>query len=146
MLDDDENECESVPLPIQTFLWRQTNPFLGAKIGKLHEASCVTFERVVVQNILHGLSPSLSDAIQSVSRWRFVKAAFPHIVQCCASLIAEESENAAAAAASSDMESPTTPTPMGQSLQKILYILHWLLLDSANECNETESGKVGTLG
>ncbi|KAK0415429.1 hypothetical protein QR680_011941 [Steinernema hermaphroditum] len=141
MLDDDENECESVPLPIQTFLWRQTNPFLGAKIGKLHEASCVTFERVVVQNILHGLSPSLSDAIQSVSRWRFVKAAFPHIVQCCASLIAEESENAAAAAASSDMESPTTPTPMGQSLQKILYILHWLLLDSANECNETESGK-----
>uniref|UniRef100_A0A1I7Z5Q5 UNC80 domain-containing protein n=1 Tax=Steinernema glaseri TaxID=37863 RepID=A0A1I7Z5Q5_9BILA len=41
MLDDDENECESVPLPIQTFLWRQSNPFLGAKIGKLHEASCV---------------------------------------------------------------------------------------------------------
>ncbi|EGT33036.1 CBN-UNC-80 protein [Caenorhabditis brenneri] len=36
-----EGECDSVPLPIQTFLWRQTNPFLGDKIGKLHEASCV---------------------------------------------------------------------------------------------------------
>uniref|UniRef100_A0AC34F961 Cation channel complex component UNC80 N-terminal domain-containing protein n=1 Tax=Panagrolaimus sp. ES5 TaxID=591445 RepID=A0AC34F961_9BILA len=69
--DDDNIECEPVPLPIQTFLWRQTNPFLGAKSYKLHEASSVTFERVVVQNILHGLSPSLSDAIASVSRWRF---------------------------------------------------------------------------
>uniref|UniRef100_A0AC35GF07 Cation channel complex component UNC80 N-terminal domain-containing protein n=1 Tax=Panagrolaimus sp. PS1159 TaxID=55785 RepID=A0AC35GF07_9BILA len=55
--DDDNIECEPVPLPIQTFLWRQTNPFLGAKSYKLHEASSVTFERVVVQNILHGLSP-----------------------------------------------------------------------------------------
>lgn len=42
-MDEDESggECEPVPLPIQMFLWRQTNPFLGAKIGKLHEASCV---------------------------------------------------------------------------------------------------------
>ncbi|KAK6016769.1 hypothetical protein OSTOST_17743 [Ostertagia ostertagi] len=39
--DGEESECEAVPLPIQTFLWRQTNPFLGAKVGKLHEASCV---------------------------------------------------------------------------------------------------------
>ncbi|MCP9264094.1 Protein unc-80 [Dirofilaria immitis] len=125
--DDDENELESVPLPIQTFLWRQTNPFLGAKMGKLHEASCVTFERVVVQNILHGLSPSLSDAINSVSRWRFVRATFPHIVQCCASLLSE--------AAGRD------GVPMSGSLVKMLYILHWLLLDSANECYDAESRK-----
>uniref|UniRef100_F1KZ61 Protein unc-80 n=2 Tax=Ascaris suum TaxID=6253 RepID=F1KZ61_ASCSU len=126
--DDDANELESVPLPIQTFLWRQTNPFLGAKIGKLHEASCVTFERVVVQNILHGLSPSLSDAIGSVSRWRFVRAAFPHIVQCCASLIAEATTR-------------EEGSPISASLTKILYILHWLLLDSANECCDSDSGK-----
>uniref|UniRef100_A0A915C2K7 Transmembrane protein n=1 Tax=Parascaris univalens TaxID=6257 RepID=A0A915C2K7_PARUN len=125
--DDDANELESVPLPIQTFLWRQTNPFLGAKIGKLHEASCVTFERVVVQNILHGLSPSLSDAIGSVSRWRFVRAAFPHIVQCCASLIAEA-------------KTREEHSPISASLTKILYILHWLLLDSANECCDSDSG------
>ncbi|KAI6240159.1 UNC80-N domain-containing protein [Aphelenchoides fujianensis] len=139
-MDDDENEeCEPVPLPIQTFLWRQTNPFLGAKIGKLHEASCVTFERVVVQNILHGISPSLSDAIASVSRWRFVRAAFPHIVQvcfpfsidgltctrwqCCGALLSvrsNEDEN----------------LPMSGSLVKILYILHWLVVDAAAECSE----------
>ncbi|VDM13102.1 unnamed protein product [Wuchereria bancrofti] len=127
-INDDENELESVPLPIQTFLWRQTNPFLGAKIGKLHEASCVTFERVVVQNILHGLSPSLSDAINSISRWHFVRATFPHIVQCCASLLSE--------AISRD------GLPMSGSLAKMLYILHWLLLDSANECYDVESKKV----
>ncbi|GMT17335.1 hypothetical protein PFISCL1PPCAC_8632, partial [Pristionchus fissidentatus] len=110
-------ECESVPLPIQTFLWRQTNPFLGAKIGKLHEASCVTFERVVVQNILHGLSPSLSDAISSVSRWRLVRASFPHLIQCCGALL----------------EANTGQRPLSNSIQKILYILHWMILDSAAE-------------
>ncbi|GMR41127.1 hypothetical protein PMAYCL1PPCAC_11322 [Pristionchus mayeri] len=121
----DGEECESVPLPIQTFLWRQTNPFLGAKIGKLHEASCVTFERVVVQNILHGLSPSLSDAISSVSRWRLVRASFPHLIQCCGALL----------------EASGGQRPLSNSIQKILYILHWMILDSAAECLETEAEK-----
>ncbi|CAD5215802.1 unnamed protein product [Bursaphelenchus okinawaensis] len=126
--EDDSGECEPVPLPIQTFLWRQTNPFLGAKIGKLHESSCVTFERVVVQNILHGLSPSLSDAIASVSRWRFVRAAFPHIVQCCGALLAVRANE-------------DESLPMSGSLVKIMYILHWLILDAAHECNETNEGE-----
>uniref|UniRef100_A0A0N5AB72 UNC80 domain-containing protein n=1 Tax=Syphacia muris TaxID=451379 RepID=A0A0N5AB72_9BILA len=107
----------------------RNNPFLGSKIGKLHEASCVTFERVVVQNILHGLSPSLSGAIASVSRWRFVRAAFPHIVQCCASLLSEWVEK-------------DDPQFSG-SLTKILYILHWLLLDSANECCDSDGENDG---
>ncbi|KAE9421652.1 hypothetical protein Angca_006380, partial [Angiostrongylus cantonensis] len=78
-----------------------------------------TFERVVVQNILHGLSPSLSDAIASVSRWRLFRAALPHIIQCCGSLL-EASDSRG----------------LSISLQKILYILHWMLLDSASECAE----------
>uniref|UniRef100_A0A1I7V2P0 UNC80 domain-containing protein n=1 Tax=Caenorhabditis tropicalis TaxID=1561998 RepID=A0A1I7V2P0_9PELO len=120
-----EGECDSVPLPIQTFLWRQTNPFLGDKIGKLHEASCVTFERVVVQNILHGLSPSLSNALASVSRWKLVRAALPHVIQCCGSLLA------------ANVGEKKLPT----SLQKILYILHWMLIDSSAECIESTSTK-----
>ncbi|VDN59624.1 unnamed protein product, partial [Dracunculus medinensis] len=87
-----------------------------------------TFERVVVQNILHGLSPSLSDAIGSVSRWRFVRAAFPHIVQCCATLLSEAANSKGS-------------SPLSGPLSKILYILHWLLLDSANECCDAESRK-----
>lgn len=121
--DESEEECDNVPLPIQTFLWRQTNPFLGAKIGKLHEASCVTLERVIVQNILHGLSPSLSDALNNVSRWKLVKAAFPHVIQCCGSLL----------------QSLSGQKGMPTSLQKILYILHWMLLDSASECSPDAS-------
>ncbi|CAI4225052.1 unnamed protein product [Auanema sp. JU1783] len=128
--EEEESDCDAVPLPIQTFLWRQTNPFLGAKIGKLHEASCVTFERVVVQNILHGLSPSLSDALASVSRWKLVRAALPHVIQCCGSLL------------DANLGQKGMPT----SLQKILYILHWMLLDAASECteNSAEEGEEGT--
>jgi hypothetical protein len=37
-----ENDEEyAVPIPIQTFLWRQTCPFIRPKLGKLHEATCV---------------------------------------------------------------------------------------------------------
>ncbi|CDW58393.1 hypothetical protein TTRE_0000670301, partial [Trichuris trichiura] len=123
------NEGRCVPLPVQTFLWRQTNPFLGPKIGKLHEASCVTFERVVVQNILHGLSPNLSEAIKSIPRWRFVSTAFPHIVHCCAALLSERLDS-------------EQPGRLSQSLQKMLYVLHWLVFDSAIECADSENGSL----
>ncbi|KAL3123606.1 hypothetical protein niasHT_002497 [Heterodera trifolii] len=120
---DEDTESEPIPLPIQSFLWRQTHPFLGARVSKLQDASCMTFERVIVQNILHGISPSLSDAIGSVSRWSLVRAAFPHIVQCCAALLTER------CAEEEDV-------PMSGSLVKSLYILHWLIIDAAAECNE----------
>uniref|UniRef100_A0A0N4ZFZ3 UNC80 domain-containing protein n=1 Tax=Parastrongyloides trichosuri TaxID=131310 RepID=A0A0N4ZFZ3_PARTI len=118
------SDASPVPLPIQTFLWRQSNPFLGSKVKKLHEASAVTFERVVVQNILHGLSPSLSDAIISIPRWQFVKTSFPHIVQCCGSILGERPIDEIGSG------------NLSSSLVKLLYILHWLLMDSSNECNE----------
>lgn len=41
----------------------------------------------MVQNILHGLSPSLCEAIQSVPRWKVIQAAFPHVMHACAALI-----------------------------------------------------------
>lgn len=137
-------ECESVPLPIQMFLWRQSNPFLGARNEKLHDSACISFERVVVQNIVHGLSPSLSDAIASISRWRFVRAAFPHVVQCCGSLLAERASELQSSSSDESLQPPpassaTDPSqqrPMSSALVKTLYILHWLLMDAAGECNE----------
>lgn len=30
-----------LPVPVQTFLWRQIAPFVRPKLGKLHEASCI---------------------------------------------------------------------------------------------------------
>lgn len=30
-----------LPVPVQTFLWRQITPFIRPKLGRLHEASCM---------------------------------------------------------------------------------------------------------
>lgn len=30
-----------LPVPVQTFLWRQIAPFVRPKLGKLHEANCM---------------------------------------------------------------------------------------------------------
>ncbi|KAF2346888.1 Cation channel complex component UNC80 N-terminal [Trinorchestia longiramus] len=39
--DDSPAEDVAVPLSIQTFLWRQSSPFIRPKLGKLHEATCM---------------------------------------------------------------------------------------------------------
>ncbi|XP_016328058.1 protein unc-80 homolog [Sinocyclocheilus anshuiensis] len=85
--DSDQENCRGIPFPIQTFLWRQTSAFLRPKLGKQYEASCVSFERVLVENKLHGLSPALTEAIQSISRWELVQAALPHVLHCTAILL-----------------------------------------------------------
>ena len=36
---------------------------------------------------MHGLSPSLTDAISSIPRWLLIKAAFPHVMHACSSVI-----------------------------------------------------------
>uniref|UniRef100_A0AC35TVB0 UNC80 domain-containing protein n=1 Tax=Rhabditophanes sp. KR3021 TaxID=114890 RepID=A0AC35TVB0_9BILA len=126
--------CMALCLICAAAKYLMTCSFNGSKNVKLHEASSVTFERVVVQNILHGLSPSLSNAMNSIARWQFVKSAFPHIVQCCGSILGERS-----------------PDEVGQgnlssSLVKMLYILHWLLMESASECNEDGDDADAILG
>ncbi|CAG5120058.1 unnamed protein product, partial [Candidula unifasciata] len=123
---DDLEGDQSVPLPIQTFFWRQTSPFIRPKQGKLCEASCVSFERVVVQNILHGLSPSLCEAVQSVSRWKVVQAAFPHLMHACASLVAA-------------CKKGKQDNRFGPSETKLLYTLHWIILDAASECEDADA-------
>ena len=45
------------------------------------------FEKVLVQNIQFGLSPSFTDALQLIPRWRFILACFPHVMQCAASML-----------------------------------------------------------
>ncbi|CAF3808214.1 unnamed protein product [Rotaria magnacalcarata] len=81
-----ENE-DFIPVPIQIFLWRQSSPFIKQKFGNLADASAIIFDRVLVQNILHGLSPSLTDAISSIPRWLLKKAAFPHVMHACSSVM-----------------------------------------------------------
>lgn len=75
-----------------------------------------SFERILVQNIHHGLSPSISDALKSTPRWQFLKSAFPYVMHCCAAILKNFAENF------SNYES------------KMLYTMHWLMLDAASEC------------
>ena len=77
----------------------------------------------MVQNILHGLSPGLSDAINSISRWAFIKASFPHIIHACTAALVNRKDN-----------SPNTN--LNKTETKLLYTLHWLILDAASECED----------
>ncbi|XP_050045385.1 protein unc-80 homolog [Dermacentor andersoni] len=139
-LEEDQHEPDelSVPLPIQTFLWRQTSPFIRPKIGKAHDASameqreaCKSFEKVLVQNIQFGLSPSLTVAIKSIKRWRLVRAALPHVMHCCAALLYARKESCL--------------EKLGAAETKLLYTLHWILLDAAEECTDAEHSQTGQL-
>ncbi|KAK8734023.1 hypothetical protein OTU49_006305 [Cherax quadricarinatus] len=93
---------------------------------EIKEAS-KSLEKVLVQNILFGLSPSLTDAIKSVPRWRFIQAAVPHVMHCAASLLYNRRES--------------TITNLGAAETKLLYTLHWTLLDAAEECADADHEK-----
>ncbi|XP_056606877.1 protein unc-80 homolog isoform X1 [Triplophysa dalaica] len=121
--DSDQENCRGVPFPIQTFLWRQTSAFLRPKLGKQYEASCVSFERVLVENKLHGLSPSLTEAIQSISRWELVQAALPHVLHCTAILLSNRNKLG-------------HQDKLGVAETKLLHTLHWMLLEAAQECHQ----------
>ncbi|EFX80552.1 hypothetical protein DAPPUDRAFT_318531 [Daphnia pulex] len=113
-----------VPLHIQTFLWRQTSSFLRPKIGKMHEASCISLEKILVQNIRVGLSPNFTEAIRSISRWKFVQSSLPHVMLCTAQLIERKDTN--------NLQN------VGTAASKLLYTLHWTLLDAAEECADAD--------
>lgn len=51
-----------------------------------------SFERVLVENKLHGLSRELSEAIQSISRWELVQAALPHVLHCTSILLSNRNK------------------------------------------------------
>lgn len=53
---------------------------------ELKEA-CKSIEKVLVQNIHFGLSIPLTQALESIDRWRFVQSALPHVMHCAAALL-----------------------------------------------------------
>ena len=69
---------------------------LHRPINTIQLLSCLTipfcsllqiFEKVLVQNILFGLSPSFTNALQTIPRWRFISATLPHIMHCASSML-----------------------------------------------------------
>lgn len=92
---------------------------------ELKEA-CKSFEKVLVQNIHFGLSPSLTSALQSIPRWRLVQAALPHVMHCAAALLSNRVK---------DLQN------LGAAETKLLYTLHWILLFAAEECADGDDVK-----
>ncbi|XP_060527222.1 protein unc-80 homolog isoform X3 [Cylas formicarius] len=134
-----------VPIPIQIFLWKQVGPFIKPKLGKLHEASCMfcqhattghhelkeackVFEKVLVQNLHSGLKPDLTEAVKSIPRWRLIQAALPHVMHSVQSVLYNR------------MKDGNIQT-LGAVETKVLYTLHWILLDAADECADADYEK-----
>nr|CAD7425392.1 unnamed protein product [Timema monikensis] len=86
---------------------------------ELKEA-CKSFEKVLVQNIQFGLSPSLTEAIRSIPRWRLIQASFPHVMHCAAALLHNRKDT---------------------NLQSLGASLHWIILDAAEECADADFEK-----
>ncbi|XP_061939239.1 protein unc-80 homolog isoform X15 [Apis cerana] len=130
---------QALPIPVQMFLWRQLRPFIRAKLGKLHEASCTfcqhapghhetkeactSLEKVLVQNLHNDLTRSLSLILGTVPRWRLIQAALPYVLHATANLLHNRK----------DFQT------LGAMETTLLYILHWILLDAAEECAETDA-------
>uniref|UniRef100_A0ACB8FZN5 Protein unc-80 n=1 Tax=Sphaerodactylus townsendi TaxID=933632 RepID=A0ACB8FZN5_9SAUR len=82
----------------------------------------MSFERVLVENKLHGLSPALSEAIQSISRWELVQAALPHVLHCTATLLSNRNKLG-------------HQDKLGVAETKLLHTLHWMLLEAPQDCS-----------
>ncbi|CAI2734654.1 unnamed protein product [Schistosoma spindalis] len=139
-----KSSSSHIPLPIQSFLFSQTCSFLQKPSAR--DGVCTTFEKVLVQNILHGRSIVLCEAIHSISRWKFVKAALPHVLHCGAIMLREKLRDKSAADLphqkhtlnSFGSSHDRTRLNFSQTETKLLYTLHWILLDAASECEDAE--------
>ncbi|XP_038219466.1 protein unc-80 homolog isoform X2 [Zerene cesonia] len=148
MSEDDPSNEDIIPYAVQIFLWRQTTPFVRPRFGKVHDAACMfcqrapghhelkeackSFEKVLVQNLRFGLTSSLTEAIETIPRWRLIQAALPHVMHSLAALLHNRVKD--------NMQS------LGNVETKLLYTLHWILLDASDECadNDYENGKFFT--
>lgn len=128
------HEDDFIPLPIQTFLWRQTSPFVRPYLGKSRDLAlieqrdaCKLFERIIITNNVWGQSPSLTDAIASIDRWRLIKVSFPFVLQCTASLL------------NNKLIKDYNLNRLGGNEAKMMYTLQWILMNASEECADSEN-------
>lgn len=60
-------------------------------------------------------------------RWKLIQASLPHVMHCCAALLYHRKN--------SNLEK------LAAAETKLLYTLHWIILDSAEECADAEQEK-----
>lgn len=90
--------------------------------------ACKAFEKVLVQNLLSGLKPDLSEAVRSIPRWRLIQASLSHVMHSVSSLLFNRMKDG-------NIQS------LGAVETKLMYTLHWILLDAAEECADADYEK-----
>ncbi|XP_048588212.1 protein unc-80 homolog isoform X2 [Nematostella vectensis] len=116
-------ERRSIPLAIQTYFWRQTSQLLKTKLVKRqYESACIALERVICENRIQDLQPSLASAVKSVPRWYFVHSSVPYVIQCCAALL-------------SNRHQLGYFDRLSNSERELLYTLQWILYEAPAICN-----------
>ncbi|XP_045467085.1 protein unc-80 homolog isoform X2 [Harmonia axyridis] len=141
---DDNLSDLAIPIPIQVYLWKQVSPFIKQRLGKFHEAACMicqqsstttihhevkesckVYEKVLVQNLQSGLKADLAEVIRSIPRWRLIQAALPHVMHSVASLLHGRIKDG-------------NIQGLGTSETTLMYTLHWIILDAAEECADSD--------
>lgn len=122
-----EGERRSIPLPIQTYFWRQTSQLLKPKlVRRNYESACVSFERIICENRIQDLQPSLASAVKSINRWHLIQSSVPYILQCCSKLLSNRCRMG-------------NVERLGNAERELLYTLHWILLEGPRVCCVVDS-------
>nr|XP_008112326.1 PREDICTED: protein unc-80 homolog [Anolis carolinensis] len=111
----EQESGRGVPLPIQTFLWRQTSAFLRPKLGKQYEASCVVCNNVL--DSLIGMNCLLYLILMYVP---------PLLQQDTQGNLLQGHQD-----------------KLGVAETKLLHTLHWMLLEAPQDCSNDRYGSGG---
>ncbi|XP_065663713.1 protein unc-80 homolog isoform X4 [Hydra vulgaris] len=122
-----ETSTESLlPLLVQEYLWEQTRSALRSDLehGK-YESACTALERMLVEFKLKEIqirSLDVYNAMNSISRWTFVRGALPYVIHCCSNILQQR------------MKRPKLclTDKLSPSVTKLFATLHWILLESAD--------------
>ncbi|PFX29002.1 protein unc-80 homolog isoform X2 [Stylophora pistillata] len=117
-----EGERRVIPLPIQTYFWRQTSQLLKPKlVRRNYESACLSFERIICENRIQDLQPSLASAVKSINRWHLIQSSVPYILQCCSLLLSNRGRLG-------------NIDRLGNAERELLFTLHWILLEGPRVC------------
>ena len=85
-----------------------------------------SFERIICENRIQDLQPSLASAVKSINRWHLIQSSVPYILQCCSKLLSNRCRMG-------------NVERLGNAERELLYTLHWILLEGPRVCCVVDS-------
>lgn len=80
-----------------------------------------SFERIICENRIQDLQPSLASAVKSINRWHLIQSSVPYILLCCSKLLSNRCRLG-------------NVERLGNAERELLYTLHWILLEGPRIC------------